>query len=80
MDCSISSPFPHCGIFHPNSVAVAATAPSSGRNLPQIVTHILQKAFFKHALEPGPVKRTEPAGHTASKNKVSQSSRPILKG
>ena len=37
------------------------------RNLPQIVTHILQKAFFKHALEPGPVKRTEPAGHTASK-------------
>ena len=50
MDCSISSPFPHCGIFHPNSVAVAATAPSSGRNLPQIVTHILQKAFFKHAL------------------------------
>ncbi len=49
MDCSISSPFPHCGIFHPNSVAVAATAPSSGRNLPQIMTHILQKAFFKHA-------------------------------
>lgn len=47
---------------------------------PQIVTYILQKAFFKHALEPGPVKRTEPAGHTASKNKVSQSSRPILKG
>ena len=50
MDCSISSPCPHCGIFHPNSVAVAATALSSGRNLPQIVTHILQKAFFKHAL------------------------------
>ena len=23
MDCSISSPCPHCGIFHPNSVAVA---------------------------------------------------------
>ena len=28
------------------------TAPSSGRNLPQIVTHILQKVFFKHALKP----------------------------
>ena len=27
------------------------TTPSSGQNLPQIVTHILQKAFFKHALE-----------------------------
>ena len=26
-------------------------APSSGRNLPQIVTYILQKAFFKHALK-----------------------------
>mgnify|MGYP000287858698 CR=1 FL=1 len=41
---------PLCGIFYPNSVAVARYAPSSGQNLPQIVTHILQKAFFKHAL------------------------------
>ena len=41
---------PLCGIFHPNSVAVARYGASSGRNLPQIVTHILQKAFFKHAL------------------------------
>ena len=36
-----------CGIFRLNSIAVApATAPSSGQNLPQIVTHILQKAFL----------------------------------
>ena len=28
--------------------------PSSGQNLPQIVTHILQKAFFKHALAQKP--------------------------
>ncbi|WP_342980251.1 MULTISPECIES: hypothetical protein [unclassified Ruminococcus] len=27
-----------------------ATAPSSRQNFPQIVTHILQKVFFKHAL------------------------------
>jgi len=27
------------------------TAPSSGQNIPQIVSHILQKAFFRHALE-----------------------------
>ena len=27
------------------------TAPSSGHNIPQIVSHILQKAFFRHALE-----------------------------
>lgn len=43
---------------------------------PQIVTYILQKAFFKHALEPGPVKRTEPAGHTASKNITVRTSYP----
>ena len=41
---------PLCGIFHPNSVAVARYAPSSGQNIPQIVTHILQKAFFRHVL------------------------------
>ena len=40
-----------CGIFCPNSVVVArTTTPSSKQNLPQIVMHILQKAFFKHAL------------------------------
>ena len=27
------------------------TAPSSGHNIPQIVSHILQKSFFRHALE-----------------------------
>mgnify|MGYP007128250405 FL=1 len=41
---------PLCGIFHPNSVAVARYGASSGQNIPQIVTHILQKAFFRHAL------------------------------
>ena len=40
-----------CGIFCPNSVVVArTTTPSSKQNLPQIVMHILQKAFFKQAL------------------------------
>ena len=34
-----------------------ATAPSSGQNLPQIVTHILQKAFFKYA--PGEWKKNQ---------------------
>ena len=29
---------------------VQIAAPSSGQNFPQIVTHILQKAFFRHAL------------------------------
>ena len=42
---------PLCGIFCPNSVAVARYGASSGQNLPQIVTHILQKAFFKRILE-----------------------------
>ena len=28
-----------------------AKTPSSGQNFPQIVTHILQKAVFRHALE-----------------------------
>ena len=42
MDCSISSPCPHCGIFHPNSVAVAATAPSSGRNLAHLAESFFQ--------------------------------------
>ena len=41
---------PLCGIFCPNSVVVARYDASSEQNLPQIVTHILQKAFFKHAL------------------------------
>ena len=47
--CNLHAPL--CGIFHSNSVAVARYGALSGRNLPQIVTHILQKAFFKHALE-----------------------------
>ena len=33
-----------------NSAAVARYGALIGQNLPQIVTHILQKAFFKHAL------------------------------
>ena len=50
MDCSISSPCPHCGIFHPNSVALATTAPSSGEISHKCDAH-LAEAFFKHALE-----------------------------
>ena len=43
---NLRSPF--CGIFYPNSVAVTrATTPSSGQNFPQIVTHILQKAYLE---------------------------------
>ena len=48
--CNLHAPI--CGIFCLHSVDVApATPPSFRRNLPQIVTHILQKAFFKHALK-----------------------------
>ena len=32
------------------AVKKTGESPSSGQNLPQIVTHIMQKAFFKHAL------------------------------
>jgi len=40
-----------CGIFHPNSIAVArATVPSSERNLPQIVMQITGM-IFSHASE-----------------------------
>ena len=41
---------PLCGRFHPNSVAVARYAPHPSEISHKIVTHILQKAFFKHAL------------------------------
>ena len=41
---------PLCGIFYPNSVAVARYGALIRTKSPQIVTHILQKAFFKHAL------------------------------
>ena len=41
---------PLCGIFHPNSVAVARYGAIIRQNIPQIVTHILQKAFFRHTL------------------------------
>ena len=37
-------------ILHSFSCRSPATPPSFRRNLPQIVTYILQKAFFKHAL------------------------------
>ena len=47
--CNLHAPL--CGIFHPNSVAVARYAPHPGEISHKIVTHILQKAFFKHALE-----------------------------
>ncbi|MDT4369611.1 hypothetical protein RO865_12405 [Blautia faecis] len=43
---------PLCGIFCPLSVDVARYAALNRTNLPQIVKYILQKAFFKHALEP----------------------------
>ncbi|MEE0743146.1 hypothetical protein [uncultured Blautia sp.] len=33
-------------MFHPNSAAAARYCALSGQKLPQIVTHILQKAFF----------------------------------
>ena len=46
--CNLHAPL--CGIFHPNSVVVARYDALIRQNLPQIVTHILQKAFFKHAL------------------------------
>ena len=42
---------PHFAVYFARiQLPQPATAPSSGQNLPQIVTHILQKAFFKHAL------------------------------
>ena len=55
----------------PTLVAVAtATATSSGQNLPQIVTHILQKAFFRHALVLS--KMTEIVSKTTSNNHFRQ--------
>ena len=39
------------GYFTRIQLPYPATAPSSGHNIPQIVTHILQKAFFRHTLE-----------------------------
>ena len=38
---------PLCGIFHPNSVAVARYAPSSGQNIPQIVNAHLAESLFQ---------------------------------
>ena len=41
----------HFAVYSTRIRLLPAMAPSSGQNLPQIVTHILQKAFFKPALE-----------------------------
>ena len=42
---------PHfAGLLSRIRLSQPATTPSSGTKVPQTVTHILQKAFFKHAL------------------------------
>ena len=46
--CNLHAPL--CGKFVPKSVSVARTPPAFGTNFPQTVTHISQKAIFKHAL------------------------------
>ena len=54
---SQSTPPPLCSIFYPQlGVSQHVAAPSFWPNLPQIVAHILQKAFFKHSL--GCIKKT----------------------
>ena len=47
--CNLHAPL--CCIFCPNSVVVARYDALIRTKFPQIVTHILQKAFSKHVLE-----------------------------
>ena len=47
--CNLHAPL--CGTFVPNSVVVARYDALIRDKFPQTVTHILQKAFSKHALD-----------------------------
>ena len=55
-----------CGIFCLNLVCVACCDVSFGQNFLQIVMHILQKVFFKHALKKRATEQKRVTGHGAN--------------
>jgi hypothetical protein len=52
--------------------------PSFGSNLPQIVTHICQKAIFKHALEEVINNNELPDGYTQGISKKGNINKPYI--